>query len=84
MSVFFMFDYLFLPKEEQSVVQRTGPSPYFQGHDRRPFYFWDDFYPLVDKKGIPPELRIVERRGRFAERKRTIALPVNGQEAMAF
>jgi hypothetical protein len=33
------------------------------------FILRDDFYPLVDKKGIPPELRIVERRGRFAERE---------------
>jgi len=32
------------------------------------FILRDDFYPLVDKKGIPPELRIVERRGRFAEK----------------
>lgn len=77
-----MFDYLFLPKEEQSVVQRTGPSPYFQGHDRRPFYFWDDFYPLVDKKGIPPELRIVERRERFAE-KENPSVTCAGQEARA-
>lgn len=59
-----MFDYLFLPKEEQSVVQRTGPSPYFQGHDRRPFYFWDDFYPLVDKKGKDPSVTCAGQEAR--------------------
>ena len=48
------------------------------------FILRDDFYPLVDKKGIPPELRIVERRGRFTERNgKNHSVICAGQEAMA-